>query len=292
MAQQDRAVYWRALKAAGARPEGDFRTFTTQQLRELYQSVAEEKGLPPIEEPSVAAAKEEFPPKPDEVAELRASIADLSKTVMQLAQMQVRQATEPAPVRQEPAPAPVEPVKPTAPVAKDYATPPLDMDEHAGVTQNTHAPDEPVRTDEHGNVWYRTEVRKPAHTKPRGRRVQRYTSAVVKQQTIKGSDGYTETFEVEGDRGGLPVTTEVKVTLPSYQTGIYKAPHLPFKIHTYAGVTGFDLEDVQAYYGGRELVPSEIKRKYVANDLCFDIQTVINAIKNEFRERVLGKDRL
>jgi hypothetical protein len=286
MAQQDKAAYWRALKEQDALPEGHFRNFTTQRLRDIYQQLAEDRGLPSIEEPSAVAAREEFPPKPDELAAMRAAIGDLTKTVAQLAQLQVRQVTEPAPMPVEPAP------EPRQPVAQDHATPALNMDEHAGVTQNTHGPNDPVRTDEHGNVWFRTEVRKPAHTKARGRRVQRYISAAVKQQTIKGSDGYTETFEVEGDRSGAPVTTEVKVTLPSFQTGIYKAPHLPFKIHTYGGVTGFDLADVQRYYGSRELVPKEIKKTYVANDLCYDIQTVIEAVKQEYRERVLRKDRL
>ena len=77
---------------------------------------------------------------------------------------------------------------------------------------------------------------------------------------------------------------EVKITLPSYQVGVFLDPRFPFKIHTYNGAQGFDLFDIQKYYGGSDLVPSEIKRVYVSNDLCYDIRTTIRAIQNEARE--------
>lgn len=161
--------------------------------------------------------------------------------------------------------------------------------EHAGVTLNTHADDEPVRVDEAGNKWFRNEVTKPGFPKPRGRRVLRSMDEGTVLETIKVAGGYTETFEIPGDpKNAKPI--EIKVTLPSYQTGIYKAPNMPFKIHTYQGVRAFDWDDVIAYYGAQDLVPSTIKRTYVSSDLCWDIQTTIRAIEDEYRERVLKKE--
>ena len=59
---------------------------------------------------------------------------------------------------------------------------------------------------------------------------------------IISADGYILTNNhVVGD------ADEIKVTLPSYQTGIFRAPNMPFKIHSYQGTRGFDLEEVQKY---------------------------------------------
>jgi hypothetical protein len=84
-------------------------------------------------------------------------------------------------------------------------------------------------------------------------------------------------------------TSEVKVTLPSFQVGCYLDRRFPFKIHVYNENRGFDLQDVEKYYGGRELVPQEVLRKYVENVLCYDIPTVIRAIQTEARELQLGR---
>ena len=83
---------------------------------------------------------------------------------------------------------------------------------------------------------------------------------------------------------------EVKITLPSYQVGIYKDPRFPFKIHCYNGREGFNLFEVQRYYGGAELVPEECKRVYIENDLCYDVRTVIRAIQSEHRQlQLIGR---
>ena len=121
---------------------------------------------------------------------------------------------------------------------------------------------------------------KPAFPKPRGRRVLDYVETGSK--VVEAHNGeYRETFEMAGDGPGA--TMQVKITLPSYQVGIYKDPRFPFRVVTYNGNEGFDLAEVQKYYGGSELVPTEIKRKYVENVLCYDIRSVIRAIQDEYR---------
>lgn len=169
--------------------------------------------------------------------------------------------------------------EPPAPVG------PADPQEMAGTRLNTKAEDEPIRVDENGLVWFQEEVRKPAFPKPRGRRVLKYMETGVKEVKTKNGE-YVETFEVAGDMPSRPA--EVKITLPSYQVGIYKDKRFPFKIHVYNENRGFDLFEVQDYYGGSELVPQEIKRVYVENVLCYDIRTTVRAIQKEYREMQLA----
>ena len=160
-----------------------------------------------------------------------------------------------------------------------------DPNEMPGQRLNTKPDDEVIRIDELGRAWYQEEVRKPAYPKPRGRRVLKYIETGVETQTAKNGE-YVETFEVAGSRAGVPA--EVKITLPSYQVGIYKDPRFPFKIHCYDGREGFNLFDVEAFYGGPELVPAAVKRVYIENDLCYDIRSVIRAITDEHRHLQLS----
>lgn len=146
--------------------------------------------------------------------------------------------------------------------------------------------DEVLRVDERGRQWYQEEVRKPAYPKPRGRRVLTYVDPGVEQQTVKDGQ-YIETFEVAGNRSGR--TSEVKITLPSFQVGIYKDPRFPFKVHCYNGREGFDLFEVEAYWGGAQLVPATVKRTYIENQLCYDMRSVIQTIQTEYRQLQLQK---
>jgi hypothetical protein len=159
----------------------------------------------------------------------------------------------------------------------------------AGQRMNTQAEGEPLRIDEQGLVWYVEEISKPAFPKPRGRRVLTYLETGVKQVTSERDNaGYVETFEVAGDEQAR--TAEVKVTLPSFQVGKYKDPRYPFLIHVYNNNRGFDLHEVETYYGGAELVPKEVKRMYVENVLCYDMRTVVREIQSEFnRMQLAGK---
>src|SRR3982750_4282166 len=189
---------------------------------------------------------------------------------------------------------PLPPIPQAAPPITAVAPPPgtsrvprkaADPQEMAGQRQNSQPEEEPIRVDEFGRLWYQEEVRKPAYPKPRGRRVLTYVDTGTKQQSIKVGD-YVETFEVAGDE--VARVSEVKITLPSYQVGVYKDPRFPFKVHTYNGLEGFDLFGVRDYYGGAELVPADIKRVYVENVLCYDIRTTVRAIQDEYRELVLA----
>jgi hypothetical protein len=145
--------------------------------------------------------------------------------------------------------------------------------------------EEVLRIDSQGRQWLQEEVRKPAYPKPRGRRVIKYFDTGVATETVKAGD-YVETFEVAGKLPSRPA--EIKITLPSYQVGIYKDPRFPFKVHCYNGREAFDRLDVEAYYGGPELLPASVKRVYIENDLCYDIRSVVLAIQEEHRHLILS----
>lgn len=142
---------------------------------------------------------------------------------------------------------------------------------------------EPIRVDENGLVWFQEEVPKPSYPKPRGRRVLKYVDSGVETKTVLNGD-YIESFEVAGTR---QAAGEIKITLPSYQVGLYKDPAMPFKIHVYGGQRGFNLFEVEDFYGGADMVPLECKRIYVENVLCYDIRTVVRAIQAEYRQQQL-----
>lgn len=272
MAHGEKSAYYQALKREGYAFDRHYREYTTDELREAWVQLAREKGLP--EELDLPAPKDAPPPREDELAEVREQMAGLAEVVHKLAALVTSQPAAAAETRR------TEPAEPK----------PLDPSEHAGIQLNSVQKDEVIEIDQYGNKWYQKEVRKPSYPKPRGRRVLRYEDPGVRTDQVKVGE-YTEGFEVAGDpKNARPA--EIKITLPSYQTGIYKAPNLPFKIHTYQGVRGFDLYDVQNYYGGADLVPSTIKKRYVATDLCYDITSTIRTIENEYRERVLGRPRM
>lgn len=275
MSQSSKSAYYNALKDEGAPLEKHYRDYTTDELAKLAVAYGIEVVLPATEPPPAARS--------NEVAEIREELKGVTDLVGKLAELILadkRQPAPPPPVQQE-APKP----EPKLPAQG------LDPSVHAGVTLNTHTEDEPIKVDENGVAWYQIEVQKPGYAKPRGRRVLRSMDAGVVQQTITTSDGYTETFEIPGDPAHKQ-QTETKVTLPSFQTGIFKAPGMPFKIHIYQGNRGFDWEDVNKYYGGPDLVPDTVKRTYVSSDLCYDLTTTIRAIQDEYRERVLKKEAI
>lgn len=302
MAQADKSVRYQALKAAGVPLDKHYRDYTNDELTKLLV----DNGLPVPERP---ASERDLPsPRgPEGEDSIRAELQALSQTVSQLVQLQLAQANQPAPapapqyvasaqraIGAEPqyqtaAPRAVEPEEPEERVG--YMRPPapvvngMDTSEHAGVTSSTHGQNDVLEVDAQGNKWYQREVRKPAFPKPRGRRVLRYSDPGVRTEEIKVGE-YTESFEVAGDPRQAR-TLEARITLPSYQTGIYLPPNMPFKVHTYNGARGFDFEDVQRFYGAADLVPDTIKRCYVGTDLCYDIPTTIRAIKDEARELAL-----
>lgn len=162
--------------------------------------------------------------------------------------------------------------------------PPEEVEPQAGSRAYTPGNgEEIIRVDENGFRWLQDEVKKPAFPAPRKRRKLTYIDPGVQTQTAVNGK-FIETFETAGSE---VKTGEVKITMPSYQVGIYIDPRFPFKVHTYNGTRGFDLHDVFQYYGGADLVPAGIKKLYVGNDLCFDITTTVRAIRAEYRDLTL-----
>jgi len=261
MSQQEKAAYFRALRDSGVKFDKHYREYNTAELKAAYEKLTGSSDLPvePDPVPTGPTTPGEDAPPADMFEQMerqrQALLGDLP--------------AEPEPPR----PAPQLPV-----TAADPA-------ELPGQRQNSKAADEPIRVDENGLIWFQEEVLKPAYPKPRGRRVLDYMESGAKVETVKNGD-YVESFEVAGDEHKRPA--QVKITLPSYQVGIYKDPRFPFKIHTYNGNRGFDLFEVQNYYGGSELVPAECKRVYIENDLCYDIRSVVRAIQTEFRQLQLA----
>lgn len=257
MSQSDKAAYYKELKDAGVEFKKHYRDYSTAELKEAVDKLREERPIPPAPE----AVEPEL--TPEEAARF-------------FGQGEAQPATHAAARMPERHEAP--------PVA------PKDESEMPGQRQNLNAEMQPIRTDEQGRIWYQEEVQKPSFAKPRGRRVLQYMDTGVQEKTVVGEDGTVETFEISGTQQRRP--SEVKITLPSYQVGIYKDRRFPFKIHTYNGMQGFDLFEVQDYYGGSELVPRSVKRMYVENVLCYDIRTVVRAIQDEYRQlQLTGKVR-
>lgn len=262
MSQSEKAAYYQALKAVGTQFTKHYREYNTAELKNAYQALAQQG----VELPAVMAEPVQRPAP---------------------AQQPFRQ-PQPEPVQQIQRPPQQQPVQRPAPFQPPVTS--RDPNELAGQRLNSKDRDDPIRTDEQGRVWYQEEVLKPAYPKPRGRRVLKYMDPGVVEQTVKNGD-YVETFEVSGDPANAR-QAEVKITLPSYQVGVYKDPRFPFKVITYNGNEGFDLDEVQAFYGGAELVPPSVKRKYVENVLCYDIRTTVRAISEEYRQQQLaGKIR-
>lgn len=258
MSQSEKAAYFRALKDAGVEFERHYREYTTEELKEAYAPLAAANGwdaTPRVEQPE----QPELDLGLGEPLPVAGDDPDLDAAAQSFFGLQ----------------------RPTVPQRA------ADPNEMAGQRLNTKAEDEPIRIDELGREWFQEEIRKPSYPKPRGRRVLTYTDSGVSQETVKNGD-FIESFEVAGTGRGR--TAEVKITLPSYQVGTYKDRRFPFKVHTYNGLEGFDLFEVADFYGGRELVPAEVKRVYVENVLCYDIRTTVRAINDEYRQlQLTGK---
>jgi hypothetical protein len=248
-----RSQLWRELKEWGWAPDKPFVSYTQAELQAVYAELA---GAPLEARPQTASAAPEDPQEALAPPTFQEFMADLP-------------AAPPDAERAQTAPLAVD-----APIPLSDSPDPREL---PGMRKGL----EPIRQDSQGRIWLQEEFRKPAAPKPRARRVLRYTETGTKTETITGADGYTESFEVAGEGPGRPA--EIKITLPTYQVGIYQDPRFPFKVHCYNGQEGFDREDVEEFYGGPELVPATVKRNYVANSLCYDMRSVIRSIQEEYR---------
>lgn len=146
-------------------------------------------------------------------------------------------------------------------------------------TQRRGQEDTPIRTDEHGRIWYQEEVRKKTTAAKRAYRVHREIGSNVKTIKIDSGDGYTETIEVPGDER-KPL--EVKVGLPTWQHGIYKSPQFPWRIACCRGKQGFVREDIEDFFGGPDVLPESITKVYVGSKICYDIRSVTTAVQREY----------
>lgn len=272
MSQQQKSAYWKALKGLGVTFDEHYREYSTEQLAEMYSELTEGAAPP---QPAVKEEKLSPPPPAPPIDESAFQEFLAWKKAQEAGSAEVAfQASWAA--AEEPAPQVREPVQNTPSIPRVNRANP---DELPGERLNSKAEDEPIRIDDAGRVWYQEEVRKGGYARPRGRRVLKYLDSGVETKQVQNGD-YVESFEV-GGRQEIP--SEVKITLPSYQVGIFKDPRMPFRINVYNGQQGFDLLEVQKYYGGSEMVPAEIKRIYVSNVLCYDIRTTIRAIETEAR---------
>lgn len=266
MSQSEKSALYKALQGAGVEFTKHYREYKTDDLQakfdELVAAGVISNGAPPPEpEQPVIPTAGEIPLDPDAAAFFGYSTpGDPSlPSPEEVTAFEIHEKAV-APVRER------------------------DPNTFAGEHMNSKALEEPIRTDEKGRIWYQEEVMKPATPRPRGRRVLDYTETGTEVRSTTLEDGTTETFEVSG-RG--TARAQVKITLPSYQVGIYKDPRFPFKVYTYGGTNGFDFFEVHEFYGGPELVPADIKRMYVANVLCYDIRTTVRAIEAEARQLAL-----
>jgi hypothetical protein len=266
MSQGEKSRLYKALQGAGVEFTKHYREYKTDELQAKYDELeragvfVEKPAAPPVDVQPTAGAP--VAGDPDAAAFFGFEVPDEPEPTREEAMAAHPTAYEPPPVQAEPSRA-----------------------EMPGEHLNTHEADEIIRVDDQGRQWIQNEIRKPATPQPRGRRVLTYVNTGTEQQSVTLDDGTVESFEVAG-RGTR--TAEVKITLPSYQVGIYRDPRFPFKVYTYGGVNGFDLFGVQEFYGGPELVPASIKRMYVSNVLCYDVRTTIQAIEAEARQLALA----
>lgn len=260
MSQKRKSEVFQALKAEGVEFSKHYRDYSTKELEDAWDQLQARKAELGIADdgPEEPPAQAHLQP-PDLENELQGdpeAMAFFGQQPPETPRMPARSTTQ-------------------APLGAQ------DPDELPGQRLNTNIELEPIRTDELGRVWFQEEVRKPSGAQPRGRRVLSYIDRGTETRQIRDGE-FVETFEVGGQ--GAPRSMQVKITLPSYQVGIYKDPRFPFKVHVYNDKQGFDLFEVQNYYGGAEFVPESVKKTYVENVLCYDIRTVVRAIQMEYRQ--------
>lgn len=256
MSQADKGALWQELKSAGVEFPNHYRDYSMQDLQRIQADMQKQSApqLPDVQPPAHWGEQSQWD----------APVPELPQFV-------------------EPTPAPA----PAGPKFRTDIPTTTERDAQAGLRQNED-PNVPIRRDPDGKIWFQDEIRKAAFPTPRGRRVHDYTDTGFRTVTADLGNGVTESFEMPGDR---TQRMQAKTTLPSHQVGIYLDPSFPdFRIHVYGDTRGFDFFDVHHFYGSVDLVPSSVKRMYVNNDLCYDMQSLIRAIEAEHRDLFLTKE--
>lgn len=264
MSQTTKSAYYQALKSLGHEFEQHYRKYNVDELRSLYLDrsggvdldLAPERGTP---EHVVTAGHDE----PYEGDFFQAFVEQES----------LPEVAEPSFAKKQPS------LQGSAPQESGLLDTSI-----AGA--NALRDLQVIEVDAQGRRWLQREVRKPATAQPRGRRLLKYSDPGVRKESVQ--DGmYTEEVELPGEARR---SSEVRVTLPSFQVGIYEHDRFPFRVVCYAGNEGFDFFEVNNFFGGAELVPPMIKRKYVENVLCYDIRLTIQAIQAEHRQlQLMGR---
>ena len=157
-----------------------------------------------------------------------------------------------------------------------------------GLRTNTHAGEKPIRIDENGRVWLQDEIRKPSIPTERGKRVLDYVDPGVKTVHVRDGNGsIVESFEMPGDSKKI---SQARISLPAYQIGCFRDPALLgqfFKIHVYNEKMVFDFFDVERYFGGKHMIPQTVQREYTDTMLGFNIESVLQAIQDEYNDKIL-----
>lgn len=249
MSNTTKSSYYQGLKSLGYEFEHHYRKYTTEQLQAKYLELTGGEDLPS----ETASATEEILVAGEEAGPDYSQLLD-----------DMRDFSEAEPAKAASIPQREEPALLDTAIAGSNALRELQV----------------IEVDAQGREWLQREIRKPASPRPRGRRVLKYQDPGVVRKTV--DDGqYTEEVELPGEGR---VNSEVRVTLPSFQVGIFRHRKFPFNIITYAGNEGFDFFQVNEFFGGAEMVPNSVKRKYVEHVLCYDIRLTIQAIRNEHRQ--------
>ena len=255
MGHPEKSRYFQALKAAGVTFDQHYRMYTEAELKDAYDMLPEEyKTEEAIKVP------EDF--DWDEAVEARVNDFEAQPPIE----------FEPS-VQQEELKASME--RHPAGSAIPHQDEPIHM--IAGLSDPSTG--EIIRIDSSGRHWLQEEIPKSSIPKPRARVTRDYIETGVKQLEVKDGE-YTEVVEVAGDR---QETRQVKITLPSYQYGVYRHENMPFTVYVYREEEGFDFFEVNDYFGGEERVPETVKRKYIDTALCYDIRSVVRTIEDEYR---------
>lgn len=280
---------WSKLKELGYESEKPYREHTVEEMERTLAWAEDNIAKPaPKPEPDPAQSFPTFAPT-EYTQQLVDDEVEAVKQALRAHQLDGSIKTMPDPYTQTNSPP-----KPTLRAA-EQSLPDVEVDKSQPLklpngssmefSDTSDLPPGALRIDKRGRIWFREEITPDMAKSRRLRKKVTHVEADFEVKKVQQGD-YIETVEVIGESTHL---ADAYVGLPAKQVGVYKDPRFPFKIHTYKAATGFNYDEVVAYFGGAEFLPPSIKKVYVGNDLCFDIRAVVNHIQREFRQLQLAK---
>ena len=145
MAQSQKSAYFKALKEQGVTFPKHYREYSTEEFANAWNILREgNHDLPEL--PDGAEPPELVPPKQDEAAELRRQLEETSALLAKMTAFVAVQQEQLAHPLQTAPPAPTAPNAVPTPTIKENVHG-LDLGKFAGVTQNTHGPNDVVKID-------------------------------------------------------------------------------------------------------------------------------------------------